>query len=188
MKKLGFLLLLLPFVATAQEKKEVAKRWSSIGSLGLVVGESGGHPAFQLSSGYNFHQFFTGIGLGYDHYLFRSIPVFADLRYKFGRKKVGFVYGAAGYNFPLHYKESEEWAKTGESYKGGLYVDAGIGCRWPVGKIHRLLLSTGFTQKSIRQQKTFVFPCFTGNCHETRYDQHYSLGRLTAKLSWEIGY
>lgn len=188
MKKLILLLLVLPVLSFGQEKNTAFKKWSAIGSAGLVVGQSGNRPVFQLSSGINYQQFFTGMGLGYDSYEFNSIPVFADWRFKFGKRQIGFIYGLAGYNFPVKNKEVFESSKTSESVRGGVYFDAGLGCRIPVGKVNRLLLSTGFSQKDIRQRKTFVYPCFTGDCPENIYNRNYSFGRLTAKLSWELGY
>ncbi len=180
--------MLSPVLAFAQKDGVNFKKWSTIGSVGLVTGESGSRPVFQLSSGMNYHQFFTGLGLGYDSYEFNSIPVFADWRYKFGQKISGFVYGMAGYNFPVVSGKTIENFKTSESSSGGLYFDLGIGCRIPMGKVDRLLLSAGFSQKRISQRQSFLYPCFTGNCEEVTYNYDYKFGRITAKLSWELGY
>ncbi len=188
MRKVIIVVMLAPVFAYGQKHGVSFKKWSTIGSVGLVTGESGSRPVFQLSSGINYRQFFTGVGLGYDSYEFNSMPVFADLRYKFGQKVSGFIYGMAGYNFPFMSGKSVENFKTSENRSGGLFLDLGVGCRIPMGKVDRLLLSAGFSQKKMSQRQTFNYPCFTGNCEEATFNYDYNFGRITAKLSWELGY
>ena len=187
MKKLLFVLWFMPLTLLAQENENLFFKWSTFGSAGLTVGQSGGKPIFQLSSGINYNRFFTGIGVGYDNYEFNTIPVFADWRWRFGKKESGFIYAIGGYNFPAKNKDIFEWAKISDKLNGGIYFDFGIGGGLAVSKSNRILFSAGFTRKAIRQQKIFVYPCFN-NCDEELYRLKYSFGRLTAKLSWELGY
>ncbi len=189
MKKIISLILIFPLLLNAQDnKKSPQKRWAAIGSAGIVVGETGNNPVFQLTNGINYHRFFTGFGIGYDQYEFNSFPLFADLRVKLGERQNAFIYGLGGYNFPGRYKESTEFSKIGDRLNGGAYFDLGFGYRIPVGGRHRLLFSLGYSQKNLERSKIFVYPCITGNCPETIYDLKYNFRRLTAKLSWELGY
>ncbi len=187
MSKLLLVLLFVPTMLFSQKKNNIFK-WSTIAAAGLTAGQAGGKPVFQLSSGVNYHRFFTGIGAGYDNYEFRTIPLFADWRWRFGSKQAGFVYAIGGYNFPVNNEEISEWAKTRDDLKPAFYFDLGLGGGIPVGKSNRLLLSVGFSRKEVRQWKVFSYPCFTGDCQDDIYRLKYSFGRMTAKLSWELEY
>lgn len=188
MKKVVALMFLLwPVMLLAQGKEKQQLKWSTIASAGLATGESNTKPVFQLSGGVNYNRFFTGIGVGYDTYEFNSVPLFADWRVKFGKKQAAFVYANGGYNFPGKYQMDDDFSKTADDIKGGLYTDIGIGYRVPLGILHRLGLSAGFSQKNIIQRKVFVFPCLTGDCPEDIREYRYRFNRIVAKLSWEIG-
>ena len=189
MKKFISLILIFPLLLSAQDNKQAPqKRWTAIGSVGVVAGETGNNIVFQLANGINYHRFFTGIGIGYDRYHFNSFPVFADWRMNFGKRKSTFIYGLGGYNFPGQHKESLEFSKINDRLRGGAYFDLGLGYRAPAGGSNRLLFSVGYSQKNLERTKIFIYPCVTGNCPETIYHLKYNFRRLTAKLSWELGY
>jgi hypothetical protein len=187
MKKLIILVLfLLPGFISGQETKGQLQ-WNAMASAGLLTGESDTKPFFQLSGGLRYNRFFTGIGAGYDTYEFNSIPVFADWRVNLGKKQMVFLYGNAGYNFPGQYSSEDEFSKTSDRLRGGIYFDAGIGYRIPLGNLHRLALSAGFSRKDITQRKVFVTPCLVPPCPEDIHNYKYNFNRLLARLSWEIG-
>lgn len=186
-KKIMLLLLLCPLFSLAQVKQKQQLKWNMLASAGLAAGESNTKPVFQLSGGLKYSRFFTGIGIGYDTYEFNSIPVFADWRMMFGKKRAAFLYANGGYNFPGKYREDNDLSKTEDGIKGGFYGDLGIGYRMPLGSLHRLAISAGFSQKNIRQRKVFVYPCLTGDCPEDIREYRYRFNRIIARLSWELG-
>src|SRR5688500_4353200 len=106
-------------------------------------------------------------------YQFNSFTVIADWRMSFGKNQIGFIYANVGYNFHGKYKEENEFSKIEDWLKGGFYMDAGIGYRIPLGHFNRFSFSAGYSRKNISQLKSFVYPCFTGDCpediHEFRY-------------------
>lgn len=181
-------LFFLPVGLFAQGKKTAKSGWRMITSAGLIAGESDTKPVFQLSGGIVRNHHFAGIGIGYETYRFNSIPVFADWRMDFGKKRIGFLYAQGGYNFPGHHKKEIEFSKTSDRLKGGFYMDAGIGYRIRLGAFNRLSFSAGYTRKDIRHIKTFVYRCFTGDCPDNINEFKYSFGRMVAKMSWELGY
>jgi len=187
MKRIGIILLFLPLGLIAQIKKSANTGWRTITSIGLVAGESNNKPIFQLSGGSVYGRYFTGIGVGYDMYHFNSIPLFADWRMSFGKRRIGFLYANGGYNFPGSYRGENEFSKTKDRLKGGFYMDAGMGYRIPLGGLHRLSFSAGYSRKNMSQLKSFVYPCLTGDCPEDIHDYKYSFGRIIAKMSWELG-
>ena len=188
MKRVGIILLFLPLGLFAQNKKTSKPGWRMITATGLVTGESDTKPVFQLSGGIVYDRYFAGFGIGYDMYQFNSFPVFADWRMSFGKRKIGFIYTNGGYNIPGKYKEENDFSKTSDRLKGGFYIDAGIGYRIPLGALNRLSFSAGYSHKNIRQLKTFVYPCLTGECPENIHEYKYSFGRIVARMSWELGY
>ncbi len=188
MKKTTLVLLFLPLGLFAQNKKVSKPGWRMITSTGIVAGESDTKPVFQLSGGIVYDRHFAGIGIGYDTYQFNSIPLFADWRMSFGKKQIGFIYANGGYNFPGKYKDENEFDKASDLLKGGFYMDAGMGYRIPLGNFNRLSFSAGYSRKNIRQLKTFVYPCLTGDCPENIHEYKYGFGRIIAKMSWELGY
>lgn len=187
MKRFFIVLLLVPGFIFAQHTKKINGGWKTITSTGLAIGEANTKPVFQLSGGFTYRRYFTGIGIGYDTYEFNSIPVFADWRMSFGRRQIGFIYADGGYNFPGSYKRNNEFSKTSDRLRGGLYMDAGIGYRIPLGTLHRLSVSAGFSRKNIIQRKVFVYPCLTAPCPEDIHDYDYNFNRILTRLSWEFG-
>ncbi len=188
MRYIILLFLFFPFVALSQSKKTSKSGWRVISSAGLIAGQTDNRPVFQLSGGLVKNRHFAGVGIGYETYRFNSFPVFADWRMDFGKKRIGFLYGNAGYNFPGHNKEENEFSKVSDRIKGGFFMDAGIGYRIRLGTFHCLSFSAGYTRKDIRHIKTYAYPCFTGNCPDNINEFKYSLGRMVAKMSWELGY
>ncbi|RYY14497.1 MAG: hypothetical protein EOO04_30115, partial [Chitinophagaceae bacterium] len=127
MRTLIIAILFSPLCAVAQ-KNQSRHPWRVISAVGLLAGETDTKPTFQLSGGIVKKRHFIGAGIGYELYRFNSLPVFADWRMDFGKKKSAFLYGNAGYNFPTHQKKKEEeFLKVSESFRGGFFMDAGIG-------------------------------------------------------------
>lgn len=191
MKRTGIILLFLPIGLFAQDKKTVKTGWLSIATAGYTGGQSGVSPVYQLSGGITYSRFFSGIGFGYDKYAFQSFPVFADWRMSFGKRQLVFVYAMPGYNIPGKFtKEVDNFRTVAENQQGGFYADAGIGYRIPLGLLHRLSFSAGYAHKSITYEKTYTYPCGIVPCTETspdKYVNRYNYGRVTTKLSWELG-
>ena len=183
------LILLLFPVSVYSQQSACPCRFQGILSAGLAAGESAAKPVVQFSGGLTNKFFFAGAGVGLDPYRFHSIPVFADLRYNFGRMKTGFLYAHTGYNFTYNHKESEMWIwgnKTTDKSEGGFYLDAGIGYRLHLKGWHRLLFSAGFSHKRINNLIGYTYPCLFPPCPEDIYRNQYNLGRIIAKFSWEF--
>lgn len=188
MKKILLVLLLAPVLCFSQ-KTGALKKIHIITAAGVVTGEAGAKPLFQLSGGLSFRDQFIGAGIGYEQYQFNSFPVFADWRFNFGDQKSVFVYVNAGYNFAGSYHRDQETSKTRDKMQGGFYGDGGVGYRFPAGAMHRLAVSTGYSHKSLVREKIFIYPCGYAGCNETIniYKYRYNYGRIVTKLSWELG-
>jgi len=188
MKSKWFLIAVLFPALSFSQGSASGSSFHTIVSAGVVAGESTAKPLFQLSSGFNYDRWFTGIGVGVDHYNLKSVPVFADGRFYFGKTASGFVYANGGYNFPYgNQRNEEDFFKTSDRFSGGIYMDAGLGYRVRLNSWQRLLFSAGYSRKNIVHQVGYTYPCLVEPCQEEVYKYHYSLGRITAKLSWGFG-
>lgn len=190
------ILLLSAIPLSAQNKKDVKPGWRTITAAGLSAGKSETGAIFQLSGGITYGRWFNGIGIGYDNYYFNSFPLFADLRMSTGKRRLIFVYINPGYTIPGEFKMDVDFSNglgtITNKLEGGFYMDAGMGCRIPLGAMHRLSLSGGYISKSMVHKKTFISPpCGMEPCpNEDTPDisvYRYRFGLLTAKLSWEWG-
>jgi len=190
MNRLILLIVLgLPWAALSQQNKKTTKKVSlqTIGSLGIVGGQSGVKPVFQIVSGIRQSKYFGGIGLGYDNYLYKSLPLFADMRIDFSKKQIVFAYGDLGYNIPVGNKSGDDFFKTTNLYYGGIYLDAGLGFRHRLNNKNSFLFSLGYTRKDINNKEGYTYPCFNPPCPESISYSKYSMGRVVTRLSWEFG-
>jgi hypothetical protein len=176
---------LFPCVIFSQDKKP-CPCLNTLISAGVIGGESAAKPLLQAETGIKFDRYFAGIGIGLDHYYLKSIPLFADWRINFGKERLAFLYANGGYNFPYN-NDQDVISGYQNNYRGGFYMDAGLGYRFRLNTYHRLLLSAGYSQKNINSRYTSFFCPFLPPCQEQVYNYHYTLGRIIAKLSWEFG-
>lgn len=181
----------LPLVIMAQSNKFFNSKEPVhiITSVGAIAGQSPAKLSGQVSGGFVNENFFTGIGVGFDGYLFNSIPLFADVRMNFGKRRLAFVYLNPGFNFPLKQNGAINTWTIKNKFTGGLYTDAGIGNKVVIGKKTKLLFCAGYSFKQVRNDITysyFIWDDFYPSSQETSH-YHYNLGRVVVKLGIEIG-
>ncbi len=186
------LLIILFLVAATGGQAQQKKRWKygSFYTAGLVTGASGDALAVQTVQGAWSKRFFAGLGTGLDWYYARSLPLFADLRYKLHeRKKASFVYFDIGGNLATG-KNEPEFPSPFYNYefKGGIYLDAGVGYLLPIRKLGTaVLLTAGYSQKSMKETQTLKpefdtdqpWPVWWG---ARKYETDYIFRRWTIKL------
>jgi hypothetical protein len=142
----------------AQGVKKKSYSFHSINSLALINGSNGVTAAMQSVNGFTKGPWFAGIGLGLDYYQYRTIPLFADLRYEVGHKRNKFfVYGDAGINFnwaqDYFYYESVLWnGNSSNDFNGGLYTDAGFGLSAGFKNGNAFILSLGYSRKTLEEK------------------------------------
>jgi hypothetical protein len=186
MKRILLMAALLPLICFSQKKQENKAYVRSILSGGLLIGERDSYSMYQWSGGVHFDRYFGGIGIGYDRYIFNSIPVYVDWRIDIDKKKLVFVYGNAGYSFPGKYTKEEEFAKKYDRLKGGFYMDLGLGYRVKLGSLHSFIFSAGYTRKELTHEKKYRYDWCT-SCDETIYRYNYDFDRIIIKAAWEFG-
>jgi hypothetical protein len=146
--------------SAAQETKRNKFKFQSLNSIGLINGDNATSAALQTVNGFSKGAFFAGIGVGLDYYRYRTIPLFADLRYEFGKKKTRpFLYADGGANFEWAQDEflyeTTIWNPGSNDFKHGIYMDMGIGLNAGLKNGNAIVLSLGYSRKTMKETTTY---------------------------------
>lgn len=191
MKKYMLLVLLgagICFPAFAQNKKS-AYKFESVNNFGFAVGNNSIAASLQSVNGFKRNKWFAGLGIGLDYYLYRSVPVFIDLRREFGEKKKKiFVYADAGVNIEWLQEEYDlkpnAWdPNLKNKYHNGFYSDAGLGVSLGNKKGHAVLFSLGHSIKTFRESRWYT-DWRSGQATKETYKFNFS--RIVVKIGWRF--
>jgi len=173
------------------QKKNTAYKFHSINNIALVNGDNAVSTGLQSINGFQKGNLFAGVGIGLDYYLYRTVPLFADFRYQFGKtKNKFFAYAAGGVNFDWVEDGYNDlpifiWEGSGNSsqFHDGAYTDLGLGYMVGSKKGGGLILSLGHSYKSLK--KTFSYTDWRSQ--ETITDvYHYNFNRIVLKVGWKF--
>jgi hypothetical protein len=194
MKKRLLILLCLgiPFMMNAQQAAKKASgcgcSFSSINQVGLAEGSAGSSFQLQSVNGLQYRTWFAGIGVGLDHYRYRSIPLFFDVRKELFKNKVNtpFLYGDIGTNIPWipEGKEEEIWGNR--NYDNGLYYDAGVGYKLNLGKKRAMLFSGGYSVKKFGEKRYYDIACIMAPCPQPEERFNFTLKRVSLKVGIQL--
>ena len=167
-----FISLLFHITAYAQTS---GIKYTGIFQAGLLHGASEPSWQVQVVNGVSYKTFSLGIGVGFDHYSFKTLPLFADLRKNiFDRANTPFVYADYGTSLALEDDISSPWVHY--EYERGEYYDLGTGYSWSMKKRGSFIVSLGYTQKTVVEKRQYHWsPLPNGE----RID--YTLRRLVVK-------
>ncbi|MFL9485140.1 hypothetical protein ACI6Q2_20315 [Chitinophagaceae bacterium LWZ2-11] len=137
MKKMFLILCILCITAAGLQAQKI--KFNNITGVGVTTGQSTGFTA-QTINGISYKSWNAGIGVGYDNYQFKNIPVFLDLRKYFGAGKIkAFIYTAGGYIMHPTF-----------------YVEPGAGIAIKVGKTN-FLLSAAYCRKEFKYDDYLIY-------------------------------
>jgi hypothetical protein len=146
------------FSQSVEKKNKPGIRFSSVNQLGLLNGSYGASYDLQTINGVALKTWSVGVGVGFDNYINRSIPLFIDMRKEFGTKsKVPFIYADGGLNYTWLTQVQKEQKGLPYATTPGLYWDAGLGLKLKSKSNVAVLLSVGFSYK---QSKETVQPSY----------------------------
>lgn len=153
-----FLILCILCITAAGLQAQKIK-FNNITGAGITTGQSTGFTA-QTINGISYKNWSAGIGVGYDNYQFKNIPVFLDLRKYFGAGKIkAFIYTAGGISCPLY---TSDMPRKQFNTAGGyimhptFYVEPGAGIAIKVGKTN-LLLSAAYCRKEFKYDYYLIY-------------------------------
>ena len=155
MRNYSLLLICLVCSIGLQAQKPGGKKYSfhSINSIGVANGSNGAAAVMQTVNGFRKGPLFAGVGLGLDYYQYRTIPLFADVRYEFGTKKNKlFAYADAGINFSwvdgTYDDEVGIWWSNPSDFSNGLYTNVGIGLTTSFRNGNNFVVAVGYYRKN----------------------------------------
>lgn len=183
------LFLFLSIFSFSQKKIQVYK-FHSVNNLSLLNGDNEVSAGLQTVNGIQRGNWFGGIGVGLDYYLYRSVPLFADVHYEFGKSKNKFfAYADGGVNFEWveqNYYSGPVYmdvAYDPGDFHNGIYTDAGLGYLVTNKKGGGLVLSLGHTHKSLKQTISYQ----DWRTQEIFTDIYrYNLNRIVVKVGWKF--
>ncbi len=148
----------LTFCQSIEKNNRPRIRFNSVNQLGLLNGNYGASYDLQTINGIAVKTWCVGVGIGFDNYINRSIPLFIDMRKEFGTSsKVPFIYADGGLNYTWLTQVQREQKGLPYSTTPGLYWNAGIGIKLKSKSNIAMLLSAGFSYK---QSKEIVQPAY----------------------------
>jgi len=190
--KYFFLVLLMPVTLVSfGQKKNATYKFHSINSISLINGDNATTGGLQSINGFQKGNLFAGVGIGLDYYLYRTVPLFADFRYEFGKtKNKFFAYADGGVNFDWVEEEYNDgpifiWdgSRNTSEFHNGAYTDVGLGYMVGTKKGGGLVLSLGHSYKSL--EKTISYQDW--RTQETITDVYnYNLNRIVLKVGWKF--
>jgi hypothetical protein len=151
---LSLFILLACFQLSAQKKVQ----FQTLNQVGFLKGHNNDALQYQSINGIRYRSYSIGIGVGVDHYYYRTVPVFGELRKDlFNKKETPFIYAALGSSLPWIKETSpNSWQRS--EYSRGSFYEAGIGYKVPIKGRVFMSFSLGYSQKSL---------------HETQYSRIY---------------
>ncbi len=126
------------------------KGYFNFSSLALLFGkgQDDSHPVPSLTvvNGYRFNdRMYAGLGLGYEMYKFRLIPIFTDLTYVFKSDSFRpYVTIRFGGGIPLHKNLRDKTSGEEQRAYGGVLLAPSAGMLFPLGKKNAISLSIGY--------------------------------------------
>ena len=187
-----FLVLLMPVTLVSfGQKKNATYKFHSINNILLINGNNATTAGLQSINGFQKDNLFAGVGIGLDYYLYRTVPLFVDFRYEFGKtKNKFFAYADGGVNFDWVEEEYNDgpifiWdgSRNTSEFHNGAYTDVGLGYMVGTKKGGGLVLSLGHSYKSL--EKTISYQDW--RTQETITDVYnYNLNRIVLKVGWKF--
>jgi len=173
------------------QKKNATYKFHSINNILLINGNNATTAGLQSINGFQKGNLFAGVGIVLDYYLYRTVPLFVDFRYEFGKtKNKFFAYADGGVNFDWVEEEYNDgpifiWdgSRNTSEFHNGAYTDVGLGYMVGTKKGGGLVLSLGHSYKSL--EKTISYQDW--RTQETITDVYnYNLNRIVLKVGWKF--
>ncbi len=148
-----YFLLITAIVFAGVANAQAKLRYSAGLEAGLTKGNSDNSHAYLLTNGVVYKSLTAGIGAGIDDYVFRSLPLFADIKKTFGHRHLQpFINASVGINI----NEAKDKLKSeynyypNVDYKNGFYARAMAGVSLPLYKRLRVFIDAGYSYKTTR--------------------------------------
>jgi hypothetical protein len=183
-----FALSVMSIHLKAQNKDDKGKiNFSSINQIGLISGSQGESSVIQTINGIKKDTWFAGVGVGFDFYDVRGVPLFIDIRKELLHKKnTPFIYGDGGVSFEwLNFIQREQ--HNFPDVHPGAYYDVGAG--WRLGGKNKggFLMSVGYSFKQAKETATQqIYNPVTRTTESSTYSTKYDYRRVVIKVGFQF--
>lgn len=182
MKRIVLILFSGLFFLHSAVAQKMKPRFSSTTSIGFVAGQSSPDLILETVNGIKLSDWFAGVGIGVDHYRYKTLPLFMDGRWFFGDDKNGFIYGDIGYNFPMKDKPGKEiYYYDSYHFTGGIYTNIGLGFQVPLYQKSAMSFSLGYSYKKTGTKIGVNICPLAGPCYVDYSQYDYGFGRVMVK-------
>ncbi len=184
MKKLSILIGLFVIVtvdAVAQVSTKTQNRtgkFHSYNTVQLLNGSTSTSAAISSVNGFLFNRLFAGVGVGYDYYFRRTVPLFSEVRYNIlGDKRKLQLFADFGANFLVDKSNGSQDNKTGR------YWSTGFDYFIPVHK-DAFTIGLGYSSKQVIYfgDNFLMLPVVGWQNVPIKYD--YLLNRVAIRFGW----
>lgn len=181
--------MLLIVAATAQTKNTTgasSKKITYSGNLQIGVLNGSSKSALELKTiqGLQYHSWFAGAGVSLDNYLYRTVPLFINIRKNLVNKSsYPYLFADAGISLPwVQHTDNFWWSSY--KYNSGLYYDAGAGYSFSLAKKYALLFNAAYSFKKVKETVTPFCELCPPPSSTPDIKNEYSLRRLSLSLGW----
>jgi hypothetical protein len=182
-------LLLVVSGAICQQTKEGRQKimFSTVNQAGLISASNGESAIIQTINGIKKDKWSTGIGVGLDYYIERSIPLFLDIRRDLtDTKNTPFIYADGGACFQWLNQGQKRQRNAIDNYPG-LYYDLGAGWKLSGKNKRSFIVSAGYTGKQVREKalSTIWMPMPANTPRDKEYYK-YNYRRIVIKVGFQL--
>lgn len=162
------------------------KGFYNLTSVGMLFGEGEDgylpYPSLTTVNGYQFNnQWFTGIGIGFEHYQWSVLPLFAQATYYFKEDNfTPYVALKFGYTLPLSNNQSEDYDEPEKTY-GGIATNPEIGIRIAMGEKNAFVCSLGYHYQKLSYEEGYYDYYYSSN-YQSRIYTHFN------RISFRLGF
>lgn len=182
-------------LANAQSKK--SGNFYLMPEIALLNGDQAKGSQIQVIGGLSKKNWRFGLGVGIDHYKFRSAPVFIHARNHFGKNKKGFAFASIGSNIPWVLEDqhkiwfTQQGGQQRSVFNMGWYSDIGVGYDIQLGKSKNLSLSMGYSVKKTSEEYEdwdfWIWPQpMPGPSTVRERTADYTFRRLSLKVGFQL--
>ena len=155
---------------------------------GFLAGDNGSYFQFQSINGIQRGSWFTGMGTGLDHYVYRSIPLFLSVNKDLKPASRTFYLSAnGGTNFAWLKNDTKPWGVIDNHFSPGLFWGTGFGYKALFkNQKDAMLINVGYSYKQIKEEQHKAGFCPNPPCADIieRYD--YRLKRISVMIGWQF--
>lgn len=195
----GWLCLSIAYAQSPAKKTTVWNPWVTAEG-GAVWASYEPSTDLRVQGGVQRNGWMLGGGLAMDEYRFRSMPLYAQGRYVYGKgKRRPFALASLGYNFSMEadYTQPPFWwggirgtnppAPTVYQYGSGYYGEIGLGYAFRAQKKWGYQVSLSYTRKT--NSESFNATTWNGSEYiQTESRNLYRMNRLALRIGIRIGY